>query len=484
MKRWKKLGLMVLALALLAGGTLLARNMTADISTEEDSAVALYALEEENLASLSWTYRGETVAMKKEGDSWALEEDDSFPVSQTKMKTLVNALSEVTAEMTIEKPEDLAQYGLEEPLCSIMVDAGDRMTFEIGTEKSMDGLQYCSVGDGKVYLIGTSLANTFSIGLYDMVQKESIPSMSQLESMIVTSEVQDYEIDHIENSGIAYTDSYEWFLKDGDGWKVLDNSLASGFANKIRNLTWQECVNYNAGEEDLAACGLDAPAATVEMHYIQSTQVETNLTDDNGEAITETVEEEKIFTLEIGDYKDNSCYARIAGSPMVYLVSATLSDNLLYMDYDDLRPEDVLRLDDARLTEVEVAMDGETAVFEKVSKTVTDEEEETTIETVWMLDGEETELEDLLQSITGLSSAGFADSTPAKRTPEFSLHFRQENDAHPTFELVIYPYDSSYCLVTLDGESTVFISRYDAEQIRDRLTERISSANQEEAETE
>ncbi|MBQ3374301.1 MAG: DUF4340 domain-containing protein [Oscillospiraceae bacterium] len=476
MKRGKKLGLMVVFLLFLVGATILTRNMTAEVATdvEEDTSILLYTLDEEKLTALTWEYGGETITLCKKNDEWMWEEDENFPVNPTKAENLVKVLDSVNAELTIEKPDDPAQYGLDNPQCTITVQAQEKTVFQIGTEKSMDGLSYLTMGDGKVYLVSSALADAFSAGLYDLVQKESIPSMSQLDRMIVTSEVQEYEIDHIEDSGIAYTDSYEWFLKDGDGYLILDNSLASGFADKIRNLAWQSCVEYQADADNLASYGLDHPAATVEMHYTQSTQVETNLKADDGDPIYETVEEEKIFVLEIGDYADSGCYARIAGSSMVYLVSSSLSDDLLYMDYDDLRPDDVILLDYSVLTGVEVTVEGQTACFEKVSRAVTDDEEETTVETVYLLDGEEKEIEDILRTVSSFVSAGFADEVEAKRTPEISFTFTQESETHPRFELVFYPYDSSYCLVTLDGESTVFVSRYDVEQLKDQLTERIN----------
>lgn len=476
MKRGKKLGLMVVFLLFLVGVTFLTRNMTAEVATdvEEDTSVLLYELDEEKLTALTWDYDGETITLCKKGDDWTWEEDENFPVNSTKAENLVKVLDSVNAELTIEKPADPAQYGLDNPRCTIKVQAQEETVFQIGTEKSMDGLSYLTIGDGKVYLVSSALADAFSVGLYDLVQKESIPSMSQLNSMIVTSEVQEYEIDHIENSGIAYTDSYEWFLKDGDGYLTLDNSLASGFADKIRNLEWQSCVDYKADADNLASYGLDHPAATVEMRYIQSTEVETDMTANDGDPIYETVEEEKSFVLEIGDYADSGCYARIAGSPMVYLVSSSLSDDLLYMNYDDLRQDDVILPDYSALTGVEVAVGGQTARFEKVSRAVTDDEEETTVETVYLLDGEEKEIEDILRTVSSFVSTGFADEVEAKRAPEVSFTFTQESELHPCFELVFYSYDSSYCLVTLDGESTVFVSRHDVDQLKDLLIKRIN----------
>ena len=473
MKRRKNLALMVVFLAFLIGATFLTRKISVeDITDQEESdRTLLYMMEEDALRALTWDYNGETLTLCKEKDGWFYEKDTDFPLSEAKAEKLVDAISTVTAEMTIEKPENLTSYGLDDPQQTIIVKAQEQTVFQLGKGKSMDGFSYLSVGDGKVYLVDKALADAFTCGLYDLVQAEAIPSMDDLEKMIVTSEVQSYEIDHMTDSGITYTDSYEWFLKDGDGYLTLDNSLASGFANKIRNLIWQECVDYKADEQALASYGLDQPTVTAEMHYRQSTQVETSLTADDGMPVYETVEEEKVFCIEIGNYTGNACYAHIAGSSMVYLVNASLSDELMYMDYQNLRPDEVICLPLSDLTDVEVIVDGQTKSFHKVSRTVSDEENETTMETVYLFEGEKAEIENLLYMLNGLTATGFADKTEPKRTAELAFLFTQNQNDHSNFELVFYPYDSTSCLVTIDGESTVFVSRYDVEKIKEYLEE-------------
>ncbi len=73
----------------------------------------------------------------------------------------------------------------------------------------------------------------------------------------------------------------------------------------------------------------DIPAATITVEYTESTQVETNETDENGDPIYETQETPATFVLELGDYDGDTCYARISGSSMVYRVDGTVADTLL-----------------------------------------------------------------------------------------------------------------------------------------------------------
>ena len=103
--------------------------------------------------------------------------------------------------------------------------------------------------------------------------------------------------------------------------------------------------------ENLASYGLDTPAAVATVQYIYTE------TDDDGEE----TEYEASFTLELGDYCDGGVYARIAGSDMVYIVDATILDNLLDITPEvDMLPTEPVRLTLSDVTGFDVTIDGET----------------------------------------------------------------------------------------------------------------------------
>ncbi len=254
------------------------------------------------------------------------------------MSAMTSAVSDISAEKVIEEVSDLAEYGLDEPVCSITVTAEAETTIDIGDETSLDGLRYVSIGDGNVYLVSSDLLTNFSYGLYDLVAKETLPDMSELVSFSVERASGTLVIDYLEGSDLAYTDRYTYFAEDGDGWLSLDSELAENFVSQITGLTWGDCVDYKADLKTLGNYGLDSPAVTVTVNYIETTEVETNETDEDGEPITETREEEKSLTLELGSYAEEGCYARLAGSGMVYLIDASICDSLLYTLADELLP--------------------------------------------------------------------------------------------------------------------------------------------------
>ena len=202
------------------------------------------------------------------------------------MSAMTSAVSDISAEKVIEEASDLAEYGLDEPVCSITVTAEAETTIDIGDETSLDGLRYVSIGDGNVYLVSSDLLTNFSYGLYDLVAKETLPDMSELVSFSVERASGTLVIDYLEGSDLAYTDRYTYFAEDGDGWLSLDSELAENFVSQITGLTWGDCVDYKADLKTLGNYGLDSPAVTVTVNYIETTEVETNETDEDGEPIT------------------------------------------------------------------------------------------------------------------------------------------------------------------------------------------------------
>lgn len=165
---------------------------------------------------------------------------------------MLGELEELTSSKTIEAPDDLAEYGLDEPECSISVTAEAETTIDIGGETSLDGLRYVSIGDGNVYLVSSDLLTNFSCGLYDLVSKEAIPDMSDLVSLTVETASGTLDIEYLEDSGLAYTDRYTWFsLADGE-YTALDNELTEDLVSLVTGLSWGECVDYDAVEALLA----------------------------------------------------------------------------------------------------------------------------------------------------------------------------------------------------------------------------------------
>lgn len=341
MKRGKKLILLLVILAVLIAVTFAVLKLTPeDTDAEnEDTGVSVFTLDPEAVTRLTWTYQEETITFVKSDDGWSCADDSAFPLEESYLTSMLTALSNVVANKTIEAPEDPAQYGLEEPACTVTVTAGAETEILIGDETGIGGERYLSIGDGNVYLVDEAILDSFSYSLLDLAAKESIPSMTDVTSLEVVSNTNSFTLSRLESGGEETDDgedSYAWFW-NGDSELPLDADLTEALIKTITAMSWGQCVDYNAADA-LSVYGLDAPIVTVTVNYVETTQVETNETDEDGNAVYETRESDASFVLEIGENAD-SCYARIAGSGMVYQIDPSIGDAMLTAAYDDLKPD-------------------------------------------------------------------------------------------------------------------------------------------------
>lgn len=97
--------------------------------------------------------------------------------------------------------------------------------------------------------------------------------------------------------------------------------------------------------------------------------------------------------------------------------------------------------------------------------TVTDEEGEESQEVAYLLDGAEVEFQDLLDDLNAMASTGSAVGLTPERSAQISFTFHRNTETFPQVELVFYQYDSSNCLVSLDGEVVLLAAREDVEAV-------------------
>lgn len=305
MKRGKKLLFLLLALVVVSAAAAAATLLIPDETAEAEGSPVIFSLDADAITALSWTCDGETVALSHEDDSWSYE-DPACPIDQSYPENMAYALEEITSDRTIEAPEDLSEYGLDAPQCTIDVSAGvDSYQLLIGDETTLDGLLYLSTGDGNVYLVSSSLLSAFSYGLYDIIDMEDIPSITDVSAFTIQRASDSLELVYLEDSGLAYSSEYVWFLRDGEAYLTLDTDGAEDLLRSVTGLSWTSCVSYNATDDDLAAYGLDVPAVTVTIHYTETVTVDTGETDEDGSAVTEQQERDAVFTLELGSYTDD-----------------------------------------------------------------------------------------------------------------------------------------------------------------------------------
>ena len=252
--------------------------------------------------SLSWTYDGESLAFHKDG-AWLYDGDEAFPVDEEKINDLLETFQAFGAAFIIHDVTDFAQYGLDDPTCTIDLATEDASyEIQLGDYSTMDAQRYVSIGDGNVYLVQEDPLDTFDVELSDLIANDETPDFNQVTSIQFTGS-DSYQVIYQEDSGYSYCADDVYFKEQDGTYLPLDTALVTSYLSGITSLSPTDYVTYNAGEEDLATYGLDDPELTVAVTY-------TPETDEDGKEAAEPV----VFTISVSRDPDERSAAEDAQS--------------------------------------------------------------------------------------------------------------------------------------------------------------------------
>ena len=510
MKRGKKLLIMAAALAAVVIAYILVVNLTPKDTgdAESDSQTVIWTMNADVVHSIEWDQEEELLKFEKNGENWSYADDAEFPADDTKLSALADTLTEVTSSKTISSPKDLSEYGLDEPWKNVTLvidnsnsesessdesDTQKTITFSFGDTTQLTGEVYCSIGDGNVYLVDASLPESFESGLYDVVTTESIPEVNKVLSAAVENSSGQMKLENHEGEGLAYSDEYSWFENTGDSLITLDTEFTENYLSAVTGMLLDSCVDYKADEQTLADYGLDTPAADIELNYTAVSQ-EEDAESEESEDSTESEDSAESFHIQLGTGTDGNYYVRFADSSMVYSLDAETFQTLTETSYYELQPDEVLAIDWDNVSQIDISLDGESYTLTKeLREIITEEEtseaaeeleqeeseegtasesesvenetaqesetEETEYETVWTMNGEDLAIESAIAEIKNMTASGYANDISPEHDIEISFRIYREDAAEKELELSFYGYDSTSCLVQLNGVSTIFVPR-------------------------
>ncbi len=365
MKRGIKLLILLGVCAVAVGGYLLLKS--ADWGSEDGTAetgekVVLADKATEEISGLTWIYDGETYSLTQDANGvWSDPDDAALPVDQDKAVRMASAVASLKSDREITGVEDLAQYGLESPALSVTVfyTDGTNAEYTFGDTNAVTGDIYAGA-NGNVYTLDASVPEEFQTTSWDLIASEKIPAMDSPLELDLQTASGALQVKKLADSGLAYTGDYVWFVPEGTEYRAADSESVQSLISSLTGLDLSTVAAYNVTAEELSQWGLDKPAGSVSVRY----------TTDDGE---------KTFTLELGEYSGESCYARIQDSSMVYLIDAATADSFLLASYDgSLRPNEVCLIDIDTIQSMDIALNGKTYTVEVGEKAAETDAAETT----------------------------------------------------------------------------------------------------------
>lgn len=311
-------------------------------AAEEAAAALLYSPDNGSPVSLAITSGGETLSFVKNDAAWTYTGDPDFPLDQKFLTRITSSLTGLTAVRTLDMPQDLTDYGLNEPAHTLKVADADGNTFNLKIGAANGENTYAMVeGLDQVYTIPPTLAGYLDVELYDMITLDKITDVTEdaLERITLTTEGMTLILDkHKEKDG-----SYTWFVVEGAVYTpaaeyVLKieserspSKYVSAVVKAVTSLQFTSCEKFKPTDAELSGFGLLPPALTVKVDYTVTVEtykkedrsvtiyIGSELLKDGGEASEDGSE-----ALEA-----NSYYARLEGSDAVNVSSADVVAPLL-----------------------------------------------------------------------------------------------------------------------------------------------------------
>ena len=471
MKRKTRLIILCCLLAVAVGAAVGLSLYSEEAEQIAESGEVVFELPVDEVTALSWEYtdeEGETVSLAFTNDGgWSYDGDASFPVDGEALTELLDYFAAMPAAFVIEDVTDYGQYGLEEPLCTINITAGEtEYEIALGDYSELDYQRYLSLGDGKVYLVNDDPMELYKITLDDLMLDDTIPAFVDVER-VEFSGAENYVIERDENGG-SYRAGDVYYTENGE---VLDTDSVNDFVTYIAALGLEDYYTYDATEADLAETGLDEPELTVTIDYPESGEEDAEiltftisfsssatdkLTDwDEVLAALEEESEDAEETAEPTD-EDAVAYLRVGESAIIYEIGYDTFKAIMACSYDDLRHTEIFPAEVEDVASLSVTLDGGTYEFTTTPPEGAEAEDEGT---QWYYEGEETGVTDIGTALAALSASRF-DGGGASGEEEISL--RATLASGDEIALSLYRADGESCYAEVDGEGIGYVPRSQA----------------------
>ena len=277
------------------------------------------AAAEEHSSCTALTYYNGTATLdfhRNDAGKWVWTADPDFPLDNTQITSILETLSAMEPQQTIETVESLDSLGLDSPAATIsaVYEGGSTFTLAFGNATT-DGASYYAIKNGQaapVYIYSGELMELMELGVYDMCALPELPTLSEEKVQRVTIQGTAGEDGTVPRSTIdaGEGETLSWTCNGKD---VTASQRVRDLFTDLADLSLTRCVTYRPSDEAASLCGFTAPTATLWSNYTTSTDLEGH------------------FQMVIGGLTldGQGRYVRIGDDPSIYSVPVELLDSIL-----------------------------------------------------------------------------------------------------------------------------------------------------------
>lgn len=283
-----------------------------------EEGIILYELDSSKINKIHYTNEKAELRLVKEKNVWKKEEDPEFPLKQTKISLMADAVATVTADRLVtDQCEDLGEYELDQPDLTVELEDGDgnSQTLVIGMESLSGGGRYAYCEDtSKIYLLSTSIYSAFDYTEGEIMETASFPTIAadNVTGLEIRSKKgKDFKAVYDEKNS-PYRDIFSWAIYEPYSQPVAgDADQLQILFGSYSDLSFSEGVSYRADEKERKQFGLMQPSYRITLDY------------DNKKS--------KPLQLSIGrqNKEKTGYYAQLAGDQGIYLMDTATVEGLV-----------------------------------------------------------------------------------------------------------------------------------------------------------
>ena len=262
--------------------------------SKEEETVKVTDLKTSEITGVKYDLGTGEMNFEKDGDTWYYTADKDFPLRQSYLKTVADAMGQLSADRELEDADALEEYGLDHPTYTVTLtdEDGTVTTIKVGNATGND--YYATVDDTeKVYTIPATSLDDIQTELDQIAQLDTYPSIGSgnLKKEVITQN----------GETITYDSENEDQEED-----------VAAVAGGLGAVKLSEAADYSVDDVDLAGYGLDDTSRiTVEVTYTSDAKDQT-------------------MTLYIGgENGSGDRYVMMNDSKIVYLISDEICNNIL-----------------------------------------------------------------------------------------------------------------------------------------------------------
>ena len=458
---------------------------------ETDNSILLSSLDKDLIRSIHIVneHMEVTLILDEDEDVWKDELDPLRPINQVNVFNMLNLVEEVRAiRLVNENPEDLEEYGLEDSSIKVEVQQTDGKVLQLKIGHSAitsDGYYSLVDNDGSVYLLSNSFASVFGYTAEEMMTVEEGPVFDFQHIYyieILKKDGEDFELSYdedLDDSGIAM---FPWkILKPFEEGYAADGSKVAEILPRFGDFEFLSTIEYDS--RDLNQYGLEEPEASIHVayykYYVESLE-EPEPHPETGEEMTEkTYYEQLDYKFYIGDKdEEGNYYVRKDYSNAVYTMDADKVDPMLEVEIIDVLNSFIIIPNIKYVDLIDIEIQGVPYKMEiKRAKTTNEDGEEEEVATYYYQDElvDEGVFKDVYQAMIG---AGYDTRIREEidiqgEEPFMTLtYYTSREDGRKGVETSsYYPYNDSFYVVSLDGNTRFFADKRKIDRIAERIIE-------------